>query len=416
MGKIDESRRLEFEALKDIEGVNIDSLMEQAGLASGKPEEGAAAPQEETMSDVEKAAQQVMQQVSQQSPPAAGTPAEPTSEAGSTPDAAGILKEIFGDQFTSVDDLKKINIPEKLREAETLREQVKALAAEKEQISSQLEAKPKTQFVNDDLALFNEFVRETGVQSFDVFNRINSAEIANMDDMDAVVLTRLLETPELINHEPRLRKNIEKVLNVDSDDDGYSDDDGPPMPNINLIREGKKAKEKLLEIKGKLKIPETEVEPTNTARPEWTVEQKTQAEGVWSNASEAMAGKLGTLEITLPGAKVPLTNYAVPEEILNAVKQDAVKRAVGGQLGVTDDNITDMARYMYAEIILRSLGGRDQAIFEQARSLSEIEVRERYHNPSPIRPGDGAGEPGKPEAKTPEQMSDDITKAELERL
>jgi hypothetical protein len=55
------------------------------------------------------------------------------------------------------------------------------LRKEKTELESKLELKPKTNFANDEVALFNEFVKETGTRDYGVFNKINSAEVATMD-------------------------------------------------------------------------------------------------------------------------------------------------------------------------------------------------------------------------------------------
>jgi hypothetical protein len=120
-------------------------------------------------------------------------------------------------------------------------------------LSSKLSAKPKTSFANDDVALFNEFVRNTGIKSFDIFSRLNGADMANIDDMDAIVLSRLVLNPELAKKEPQLRKHIEKTYNVDPES---VEEDELEINKIGLAEEGYKAKMKLQELKGKLKIPE----------------------------------------------------------------------------------------------------------------------------------------------------------------
>ena len=78
-----------------------------------------------------------------------------------------------------------------------------------------LKAKPKHNFANDDIAKFNEFVRETGIKDVGVFNKINGTDVANMNDMDALVMQHIIENPTLAGKEPQVRKYFETKYNVD---------------------------------------------------------------------------------------------------------------------------------------------------------------------------------------------------------
>jgi hypothetical protein len=391
--KIPEGRQAEFEALKGIEGIDVNELMNQIGETP---------PQKTEQPPVATTAPATI------TPPAE---TKPTSEAGSKPDETGILKEIFGDQFTSVEDLKKINIPERLKEVDTLRQQIESLSAEKEQLSSKLSVKPKTSFANDDVALFNEFVRNTGIKSFDVFSRLNSADMANMDDMDAIVLSRLMENPNLASKEPQLRKHIEKTFNVDPES---VEEEELEVNKIGLAEEGYKAKLKLQELKGKLKLPEP-VQDEDIKDQKWTPEQETQAKTIWSTASRAMGEKLSQIPLYLPGSKEPLTNFVVSEDVMKAIESEAINNAVGKRMDASNDNITNTAKFMYSEIIMRNFDKILHTVFEKARSLTDKEVREKYHNPSPIKPEDSISKQvEEPDEK--EEQAKKIFEAEMGRM
>lgn len=367
MAKKFEGRQDEVEMLKGIEGIDPDSIMQQitgeppATTPPSTPPTGSTPPA---------------------TPPVAGTtPATPpTGEAGPPADATGILKEIFGDQFTSVDDLKKKNIPEVLKEIATLRERNQALSAEKEELSGKLNTKPRTNFANDDVALFNEFVKTTGIKSFDVFNRLNGSDVANMDYMNAIILARLLDNPELTAKEPQLRKHVEKTYNVDPEQVSEEDLE---VNQIGLAQEGARAKAKLLELKGKLKIPEPEPsEPAST--PKWTPEQENQAKAVWSAANKAMGEKLSKIPIYMPNNKEPFINFAIPEEVQKTIEANALDFAVSNHMEANEENLTSVAKFMYSELIMRNLDHIAHSIFEKARSMTQEESLKYYHNPTPL--------------------------------
>ena len=366
-----EGRKEEFEALQGIEGVDPAEIMRQV-TGEPAPENPPANPPV--------------------TPPVAGTPpAEPPkpSEAGSSPDATGILKEIFGDQFTSVDDLKKRNIPNVLKEAEQLRQQREQLLAANKDLSSKLSVKPKSNFADDDVALYNEFVRETKIKSYDIFNRLNGTELANMDPKEAIILARLLEEPELAKMEPQLRKRVETTYNVDPE---KVDEDELEINKFRLAEDGIKARRTLQEFKGKLKLPEPVAETPSPSQ--WTPDQEQQMTTQWSAANKAMGEKLSKIPIYLPGPKdskeapTPFINFAIPEEMQKAIMKEATDMAINDRMGIDENSLTRIAKYMYSELIFRNMEGIAHSIFEKARSLSDKEVRERYHNPTPLTGGD----------------------------
>jgi hypothetical protein len=399
MAKKFEGRKDEIDALKLIDGIDPESIARQI---SGESDKGGADDKPPAGSPPAGSGTPPAGQ------PPAGTP-KPDG-AGSGADATGILKEIFGDQFTSVEDLKKKNIAATLKEVETLRQQTQSLTREKDELTGRLNLKPKSNFANDDVALFNEFVKTTGIKSFEVFSRLNSTDIANMDYMNAIILARLLENPELTAKEPQLRKHVEKTYNVDPEQ--VSEDD-LEINKIGLAQEGAKAKQKLQELKGKLKIPDPDPESTSRVTT-WTPEQETQAKTVWGTANKAMSEKLSKLPVYLPESKEPFINFAIPEEIQKAVETTALDYAISNQMETTPENLNAVANFMYSEYWLRNKEKIAHAIFEKARSLTKEESLKFYHNPSPIG-GDKPPIGGGPDEDTPEARQKKIFEAEMGR-
>jgi hypothetical protein len=394
--KIQEGRQAEVEALKSIPGMNPDDIMRQI---SGEPKPPDTPPDNPPAGE-----------------PPAGTPKP--GEAGPPPDATGILKEIFGDQFSSVDDLKNSNIPGKLKELDELRQRNQELTSKTTELEGKLNLKPKTNFANDDVALFNEFVKATGIKSFDVFNRLNSSDIANMDYMNAIILARQLENPELVLKEPQLRKHIEKTYNVDPE---QVTADELEVNQIGLSQEGAKAKAKLQELKGKLKIPEPEPSAP-VLPPKWTEEQKTQATDQWTKANKAMGDKLSKIPIYFPVPKdskdlkeppVPFINFAIPEETQKAVQKQALMFAINNQLEVEEKTLNTVAKFMYSDLVLNNLDQIAHSIFEKARSLSKEESLKYYHNPGKL--GGENPPPPRGEVDKEEEVKKSIFDAEMKR-
>lgn len=362
-----EGRQAEIDALMDIPGTDVNSIVEQ--VTGKKPEDNAPPPP----------------------PPDTNNPPPPLDEKknlggpGSPAAETGILKEIFGDQFTTVEDLKKSNIPVRLKEIDALRQQNEALLAEKEELTGKLGAKPKHNFANDDIALYNEFVKTTGIKNFDVFNKINVAEVANMDYMNALVLQRMIENPELANQEVRVRKYLEKKYNVDPEQ--ITDTEELEENKIGLAEDGARAKTKLLDLKGKLKLPEPDSSDSG-ASPKWTPEKETQVKTGWGTVSQTMGTQLANIGIPMKGMKEPIVNFAIPEEAQRTMITDAVNYAVSNRMEINKDNMTAVAKFMYSEYILQNLDQISHSIFEKARSMTQDELLEKYHNPSGLGNGD----------------------------
>jgi hypothetical protein len=373
-----DGRSDELEALMDVDGVDKASIQAQLNNMRGIKNPTPVVPPADT------------------TPPATPpTPPPATPPAGTVknvPDTEAIrttmLNEMFGEQFKTVDDVKKANIPASLQELATLRERAKEL-------ETQLAKKPKHSFASDDIAKFNEFARETGIKDPAVFTRLNTTDVANMDAMDALVMQHILENPESATKEPQVRRYLERRYNVDTSkinhkqvEDGDMTEDEYQQNKLdyetNLIgisSEGNKAKAKLVELKNKIKMPEIPVdEPEKTTK--WTPAIETKQKEVWTKVNEKMGEEFAKIPITLKGGKEPIVNFVLPEEAKKRVMQNALDYVVSNQLEVNEANVTSVANAMYSDILMSHREEIYHAIFERARSMTEDEILKVYHNPS----------------------------------
>lgn len=366
----------EMKALMEIEGVDTAKIAEQIGMKTTPP---APLPPAATIPPA-----------TPPTTPPATPPAEPIKN---VPDTEAIrttmLNEMFGESFKTVDDVKKANIPASLQELANLRQKTQDLEA-------QLKVKPKHAFASDDIAMFNEFARETGIKDAAVFNKLHTTDVANMNPLDALVMQHILENPESANKEPQVRRYLERRYNVDSSkidhklvDDGDLTEDEYQQAKLDyetnmvgIASDGNKAKAKLTELKGKIKMPETPAEEPSKAS-KWTPEVEASKKAVWQKVNERMGEEFKTIAITLKGGKEPIVNFTVPEETRKAVLQNAIDYAVSNQMEANEANITSVANAMYSEIIMSNQQDIYHAIFERARSMTEQDILKVYHNPSP---------------------------------
>jgi hypothetical protein len=376
-----ESRSEELDALTEIEGVDAQKILSQVGMGDPTPETppGETPPAETPP---------VGETPPGSTPP--GTPASPTPEtppAGGAPPAvtppvdvdqvrADFLKEIFGDQFKTVDDLKQANVTGQLQELSTLREG-------KVDLEAKLEAKPKTSFVNDDIALFNEFVKETGNSDFGVFKKVNSADIANMDHMEAMVVAALLQTPALAGQEGNLKKSFERKYNLDPEN---VDEAELAQNKIGLLQDGEKAKQSLLEVKSKLKMPEPPEEAPPAESPkELTAEEKTTLQTKWGPVAAKIGETYGTIPIYMKDSKEPVLSYQIDSETQKVAIQDALNYCTQNRMELNEDNVKHVAGIMQNRLLLREHQNIMHSVFEKARSLTEEQVTALYDNPSPAK-------------------------------
>ena len=321
---------------------------------------------------------------------------------------AGILNEMFGDQFKTVDDVKKANIPESLKELVTLRQK-------NQELDALVKAKPKHHFANDDIAMMNEFVRETGIKDVGVFNRLHVTDVANMDAMDALIMQHIIENPSLAGKESQVRRYLERRFDVDSskidpkqvesgDLTQEQLDKNKADYDVNLVgvtSEGAKAKVKLIELKGKIKMPEAPAEETPAGKTKWTPEIETQQKTAWTKVGEAMIGEFATLPIRAKGAKDPIVNFALPEDAKKSLLSDTMDYIVSNQMEVNQENVKAVGTQMYYKIKEDYFEDIIQAVSERVRSMSEEEYLKAYHNPSSKNNDtpDHSGEPESDEVK-----------------
>ena len=322
---------------------------------------------------------------------------------------AAMLNEMFGEQFKTVEDVKKANIPVALQELATLRQK-------NQELDTLVKAKPKHNFANDDIAKMNEFVRETGITDVSVFNRINEvADIANMSDMDAVMLQHIIDNPRSARKDPQeVRKYIEMRYKVDPAkvESGDLTQDELNYNTMELEAQADKAKVKLQELKGKIKMPEIPKEEMPLGNTKWAPEVETVKKAEWNVVNTEMYNQFAKLPIYPKGAKEPIVNFELPEEAKSKIMGNAIDYIVSNQLEVNAENLKSVAQSMFSEIRDTYFEDIVHAVFERARSMTEKEYLGFYHNPSSkntdIRPGEG-------EELSDEAKKDRAYQAELTR-
>jgi hypothetical protein len=395
----------EFAALQEIEGIDAASLMEQAGGPPADPVP--PVPGADPVPPVPDPVPPVpgadpTPPVPDPIPPVPG--ADPTPADPASPPHDGFLKEIFGDRYKTMDEAKSANIGATLDEAISLREANADLTAK-------LDAKPKTNFATDEVALFNEFIRETGTNNYGVFNKINNADVATMEPMEALVTKYVLDHPEQSGKEPQIRKYFEKKYNVDPD---QVDEDDLAVNKIGMEADGATAKRNLQELKEKLKVPEA---PEDPAKPkEMTPEAKATLKTGWNNVGKNVSTALSKLKVPIKNGKDPLLDYEISEAEQGEITEFVENYAVENQMELNETNVKTISTMVYNQLMINKLPDIVHSVFEKARSLTEEQVHSIYSNPSPARNIDTP--PGTPPVQQTDQekMEDEIFNAEMDAM
>ena len=364
-----DGRSEELEALLQVPGIDAASISAQINKGKGQKQESTPPPVPNNNPPVPPP-----------TTPPAGSSTPPATPPKEVPDPETIrtamLNEMFGEQFKTVEDVKKANISGSLQELATLRQKTQELEA-------QLAKKPKHSFASDDIAKFNEFARETGIKDAGIFNKINGTDVANMPDMDALVMQHIIDNPSLAGKEPQVRRYFETKYNVDKAkvDAGDLSEEDYEVNLIGVTSDGARAKAKLNELKSKIKMPESPVDEPVSKK--WTPEIETKQKSAWSVVNEKMGEAFSTLPITPKGWKEPIVNFVLPEEAKKSVLKNALDYVVSNQMEVSEANVRSVANSMYSEILFDNREEIYHAIIERVRTMTEEEYLKQYHNPKP---------------------------------
>lgn len=377
--KTELANNFEFQMLSKIQGVNPDGLLEQAGLKEKPVETPLVTPPPTQTPPVQKPED------------VAGKPpvVPPVAPLKITDDQlaeqrALFLKEIFGDKFKTVEEAKT-NIPVMFKEVEDLR-QVKT------ELEGKLSSKPKTNFADDEVALYNEFVKETGHKNYGLFQKINNTELATIDPMEALITKYMFDNPEYVGKDALVRKYFETKYSVNPDE---VEEEQLQINKIGMAQDGSAAKKALQAIKEKLKIPEPVVEQTKV---EPTPEQKAALKAGWNSVGSKVSESLSKLKIPIKNSKDPLLDYEVSESEQKEITDFVTQYAVENQMELNETNVRMVAFMVQNQLMLNKLPEIVHSVFEKARSMTEEQVHAMYENPSPSKNNDKPDT--KPDSKT----------------
>ncbi len=317
-------------------------------------------------------------------------------------DVTTLLSETFGGKYKTVDELKEANIPGQLEELEKLRDANKTL-------QGQLD-KPALGFANEGIGKFNQFVKDTGIDDYGVFNKLDKTDLVSMDPMDALVLQETIDNPAFMGNESQVKKMIIKKYNVnpkDVEDEKLSQDDFD-LNKLSLDSAAAKAKTSLGELKGKIRMPD-KPEDTSQKTNVPTDDELKESRQTWGTVIGSMFGKFEELPLNPDGTKEPYMKYSVTPESKQALTEFVVNYCVRNQLEPKKENIAEISDVIIGKYLKGNFNSILKVYGNKLRGDVTKEIEEKYDHPSALK-GDEKG----PTEKFDEDGSEAAFKAEME--
>jgi len=315
-----------------------------------------------------------------------------------------ILSEMFGGSFNSVAEVKEAKVSEQLKELGTLREKNQTL-------EQQASGRPLG-YANEGIALFNEFVKKTGIQNYGAFNKLMNTEIDKLEDLDTMILKEVMDKPNLIGQEANLKKMFEKRYNLD--DPEQVDEGQMEINKITLKSDAETARKSLTETKTGIVLPAAPETPPPGGAPLMTPEQKEVHSKGWKQVTDKLSEEWKAFPIVAEGSKDPILTFEIPTEVKQNLVKDAYDFCIENQTELNKENVADIFGIMQKDLVMVALPKIIHSVAEKVRGMTEEEYDAVYHNPSQLSNQDMP--PGQQQPTTREQEIEDIYTAELEEL
>lgn len=314
-----------------------------------------------------------------------------------------ILSEMFGTAFKSVAEVKEAKVAEQLKELGTLREKNQTL--EQQAIGRPLG------YANENIALFNEFVKKTGIVNYGAFNKLMNTEIDKLEDLDIMVMKEVLDKPALIGQEANLQKMFEKRYNLDPD---QVDESELEINKLNLKSDAETARKALAETKTGIILPAAPDMPPAGGASSLSPEQKEQHSKGWKEVTDKLATEWKAFPIIAEGSKDPLLTFEIPVESKQNLVKNAFDFCVENQLELNKENVAEIFGMMQRDMVIASLPKIIHSVAEKVRGMTGEEYDAVYHNPSLLVNQDAP--PGQSQPTTRDQEIEDIYMAEMDAM
>jgi len=320
--------------------------------------------------------------------PPEGTPPEGTPPEGTVPPEGTppekpeekFLTDIFGDRFKSIEEAKSFQVNERLTEHDTLKSNVLKLTEENKLLSDEVAS------YNDEnvqkVIKFSKFAKETGIDDYSLYSRLQELKVKDLDFIKAITLCEIFDNPELMAKSSRIEESNKKRFKQGV----YRDPEDPSDPesslvddddaNLNLEREGIKAKKRLSELKSKLETVEVDKKDFKKEREEYLSN--------WSNLVPKMLEHAKNIKIRPIKIAGDLDKAGKPTEIVidnvNYAVTDPDKKVIGDMISnyIKDHNIP-LTQENVLDVYQKTMSVFEAMREDQIRTIIANEVRKRTY-------------------------------------
>lgn len=283
----------------------------------------------------------------------ASIPAAASSTTSAAPDLTQTFKDIFGEDVKTLDDAKA---------------RVKKLSEPPAAVES-----PKPKFANKYVETLNDYLEKGGDK--DVFDRVSTVKINDLDSLSALRTQMKWENPELSDADIDLYLN-DKYQQTEEDSAGDK-----ATGKVKMTIDAKTAKEKLVAIQKQSIIPPKELAEQQNAQ---TEQERVQA---WGPSVKNAVTEFKKLSIQLDDKSV--FEYAgIDDESRTALETELSNIVRLSGLEMNDKNAAIVQNIAKERYIVRNFDKITKAIYEQAKTVSAAEARATYENAEAIKRGD----------------------------
>ena len=350
-----------------------DRLEEHLKTIAPKPEGEAGTPP---------APAEVVPTESQGGPPAAETPpaGEVPPAAAETPPAetppaegasvfdVGAFNERFGSDFVDEDTLKSsLNRLSDLKEFDTVRTEREKLQGEMTELQAKYtEAQelldPRKHFVNEEEYRRQIILQKHGAElNPALINKIVSADFDSMDDVDVLILGKLVANPDIRGGDAGARELVYRQLGVDPDQDRSEWDQY--TQNI-VLEAARNQRRELAKIKD-IEVPEkADFEAQRAEREQTATQAKEQLKGSWGEVAKEMVDNFNTLDLSRKGEgdkQEVYFSYEIDSEFKEAATGLVVDYLVDNNMEPSKENVREAEQYVQDLFVRKNMNAIVQA-------------------------------------------------------
>jgi hypothetical protein len=278
------------------------------------------------------------------------------------------IDEMSGGVFQSFEDFQNSDVFDVYEQNNQLVEQLEALQQEEKM----------SPYANDLVKSLNDYM-EGGGQDVNMFFRLNSLNVDEVSDLDAVKHQLQIQNPGL--NKDQLNAHLKSTYHqYDSEDIEY-DESLAATAAVNLNIAANQAREYLRNEQSSVSYPSAEERIDNYAKLE------NERIDAWVEPMDNAINSLSSINIPL-GDGIDF-DYQIPQESLNGLYQELQQVVETSGIAAGENVNEHAAEIVKNHIVATQFESISKAIHQNAKRLADEEWQSKAHNPSALKPEPG---------------------------